>query len=119
MECLGYLSALDHNHHVHRSFMMNERNEPLLKKTFNPRSKTFSVCGVRTNKDYGFVRGLISAALHNAQMGTSDTFLNATFNPTTIAPHVSSLQSPDSCVLFKKKYHVCEGTYTTIINKLT
>ena len=86
MECQGFLAALDHNHHVHLPFKVDSQGEPLLKKKYNERSKSFSVTGVRAGKDYFFVRGLLQLVLHNARSATvPDAYANATFSPQNIS----------------------------------
>ena len=105
LECLGYLSALDHNHHVHLPFKSDAQGQPKLKKKFNERSKTFSVDGVRVDKKYEFVPALLHVALHYAEHADEipAASMNASFDPHTIAHHVSGLQSDSSLQLFREK----------------
>ena len=100
LECLGYLAALDHNHHVHQPFKSDAQGQPKLKKRFNERTKTFTVDGVRVGKTYGFVPALLHVALHNAATETPVACLDASLDPRTISRHVSGLSARSSLQLF-------------------
>jgi hypothetical protein len=98
MEAKSLLVLLDHNFHLHRKYKTHANGFPQLHRKFNSKSKKECVRGVKENKSYPYIGPLVALTECFAINGATQQFLNASFDPTTLAPTIrgQSFQSTSS-----------------------